>query len=84
MGEDFQTGKSFFSTELLVDGKNSGMFVNKDLFPLLKHFNGTLDDRATLEVHLWAMIKKMHSTALFDADIYVLRDFINDEIDNAK
>lgn len=84
MGEDFQTGKSFFSTELLVDGKNSGIFINKELFPLLKRFNGSLSDRATLEVHLWAAIKQMHSTALFDVDIYVLRDFINDEIANAK
>lgn len=84
MGFDEQLGENYFTTELLVDGKNSGMFVNRELFPLMKRFHGSTSNRATIEVHLWAMIKQMHETALFDVDIYELRDFIAKEIANAK
>lgn len=84
MGYDEELDETYFTTELMVDGRNSGMFVNRGLFPDLKRFIGGMKDPRTKSAYMKTTIGKMLSTALFEVDEFTVADFIAREISKAK
>lgn len=84
MGYDKELDETYFTTELMVDGRNSGMFVNRSLFPDLKRFIGGMTSASQLQAYMETSVRKMVSTALFEVDSAVVAKFIADEIKKAK
>jgi hypothetical protein len=77
-------GYAVFTTELLVDGKNSGMFVQRELFGLLKKFYAEANKPEQFAEYVRLMIEQIVSTAFFEVDADTLASFIANEIKNAK
>ena len=84
MGHDNETDETYFTTELLVDGCNSGMFINRDLFPVLKRFIKEINDQDQLRAYLNTIIRQMVSTALLEVESDVIAEFLANEIKQAK
>lgn len=83
MGHDTDTYDSCFVTELLVDGKNSGMFVSRELFPRLKRFYLEMDLQQ-IKTHLEVTVFGMLETALFPVDNEAIVEFLVNETIKAK
>ena len=84
MGHDTETDETYFTTELLVDGVNSGIFINRALYPIMKRFIKDIKDPKVKFAYVQTTIGNMVKEARVAVDVETLAEFIANEIKNSK